>query len=392
MYGHPVAGKLSNALLKKTIESDGYYEDDLVPCLFHHKERDTKFTLIVDDIGAEVNSEDDITHLANSIGKIWKVKIDKTGSKFIGMNLNWEYDHLPLPRMTADNPTAIPDALKRFKPGITLTGKNTPAIYNSKLYKPKNSKSKILNENNNLNLPTPVPDMKEYIQQLTGTFSHYARTIDYTMIPAVNTLSRSQAKPTTQTLLEADQLLEYASRHPNNKLIFEASDMQLKCQYDASLHTLIDGRSVIGDIKYLGNYNDPPEKVQNVFDASSTVLNAVAAHIVEAEYGSAFHCGQQAYFYGIVLEALGFTQRYIEFYGDNNIAVGISNDSVKVKRAKAIEKSYHWFRDKCRRKEFKSMHIKGLYNTSDFMTKPLPKARHNLLAPNLVSVTNMKGN
>ena len=234
--------------------------------------------------------------------------------------------------------------------------------------------------------------MKEYSQQLTGTFSHYARTIDYTMIPAVNTLSRSQAKPTTQTLLEADQLLEYASRHPNNKLIFEASDMQLKCQYDASLHTLIDGRSVIGDIKYLGNYNDPPEKVQNVFDASSTVLNAVAAHIVEAEYGSAFHCGQQAYFYGIVLEALGFTQRYIEFYGDNNIAVGISNDSVKVKRAKAIEKSYHWFRDKCRRKEFKSMHIKGLYNTSDFMTKPLPKARHNLLAPNLVSVTNIKGN
>ena len=34
-----------------------------------------------------------------------------------------------LQRMTADNPTAIPDALKRFKPGITLTGKNTPSIY-----------------------------------------------------------------------------------------------------------------------------------------------------------------------------------------------------------------------------------------------------------------------
>ena len=52
MYGHPVAGNLSNTLLKKTIESDGYYEDDLVPCLFHHKERDTKFTLIVDDLSA----------------------------------------------------------------------------------------------------------------------------------------------------------------------------------------------------------------------------------------------------------------------------------------------------------------------------------------------------
>jgi hypothetical protein len=62
----------------------------------------------------------------------------------------------------------------------------------------------------------------------------------------------------------------------------EASDMILRSQYDASFQCLPDGRSKVGYIHYLANKNDPPEKVRNIFDATSKVLHANAASVVEA--------------------------------------------------------------------------------------------------------------
>ena len=81
---------------------------------------------------------------------------------------------------------------------------------------------------------------------------------------------------------------------------------------------------------------------------------------------------------------MGHPQEATNFYGDNEIAVAISNDGVKVNRARAIEKSYHWFRSKCRDNEFKSNTIKGVKNTSDYFTKALSKIRHLILKPNIV--------
>ena len=69
------------------------------------------------------------------------------------------------------------------------------------------------------------------------------------------------------------------------------------------------------------------------------------------------------------------------------ITVGISNDEVKIKRGKAIDKSYHWFRDMVRIGEFTSKWIGTNDNIADYFTKALPKARHDLLKKSLVKVT-----
>ena len=235
--------------------------------------------------------------------------------------------------------------------------------------------------------PVPRPEQKEHVQQVAGTFLHYARTIDYSMLEAVNTIGRTQSAPTSETLLDVDQLLNYAARFPNNKLVFKASQMKLRCMYDAS-HMIPHGKA--GAIFYAADDDDPPEVVQNVFDVLCKVIPYVTASASESEYAAAFLAGQQGYFFRNVFEALGHKQSPVTFFGDNKITVGISNDEVKIKRGKAIEKSYHWFRDMVRRNEFESKWIGTDDNIADFFTKALPKARHNLLKKSLVKSVRTK--
>jgi len=375
MYGHPAAGFLSHKLIVSKFQQGGFSENPLVSGLFSNGK--TTFVLIVDDLGIRVNSDSELDNIEKIITDAgWKVKIDKSGSKFLGMRLNWNYD-VEDPTLEIDAPDTMPKALARFADSSILRGKNTPSRYQQPTYGPPTTDV--------LPTPTPRPECKERVQQVAGTFLHYARTIDYTMLEAVNTIGRTQAAPTSDTLLEVDQLLHYAARFPNNKLVFKASEMILRCMYDAS-HMIPHGKA--GAIFYASNATDPPEVVHNVFDVLCKVIPYVTASASESEYAAAFLAGQQGYFYRNVFEALGHPQPPVTFFGDNKITVGISNDEVKIKRGKAIEKSYHWFRDMVRRGEFTSKWIGTDDNIADYFTKALPKARHNLLKKSLVQVNN----
>ena len=160
--------------------------------------------------------------------------------------------------------------------------------------------------------------------------------------------------------------------------------MILRCMYDAS-HMIPHGKA--GVIFYASNATYPPEEVHNVFDVLCKVIPYVIASASESEYAAAFLAGQQGYFYHNVFEALGHPQPPVTFFGDNETTVGISNDEVKIKRAKNIDKSYHWFRNMVRRGEFTSKLIGTDDNIADYFTKALPKTRHNLLKKSLVQVT-----
>jgi hypothetical protein len=49
--------------------------------------------------------------------------------------------------------------------------------------------------------------------------------------------------------------------------------------------------------------------------------------------------------------------------------------------SKATDKRLHWIRDWVRQGHFRVVFIRGLHNVADFFTKPLPVARHRVLAP-----------
>jgi len=366
MYGHPASGRLSNKLFFKTIESAGYYEDPIVPAIIRHLSLPTIGGLVVDDCGLKVRCKEDALYFINAVEKVWKVKVNWNGDKFLGLNIKWNYDPNN-PTAKISNDTAIPDSQKRFYPDQKLKGCETPAIYTHYNYKGHIDEAKAPE-------PTYVPDKREFVQQFTGTYSHVARTVRYDLVTAVNNIAESQSAPTTQTLKDIDKLANYTARYLNAYLLFKATDMILKIHYDSSLKP--HARHKAGVVFYLSDKNAAPEDIGNITEVvSKKPVNEVAS-IAEGEYCTQFIAGQIAIHHKNILEAIGYPQPPTVFYGDNTTAIGIANDSVKPKKSKAFDKSYHWFRGQVRQKLFVSKHISSDLNIADYFTKALQKAEH----------------
>ena len=81
----------------------------------------------------------------------------------------------------------------------------------------------------------PIPEERKHsIQQLIGTFLYYARAVEYTMLPALNTLSEQQSSPTKNKEAAITHLLEYAATNPSAIIQYKTSDTILHIDSDAS--------------------------------------------------------------------------------------------------------------------------------------------------------------
>jgi len=90
-YGLPQAGILANKLLKKRLAEDGYFEVPHTPGLFKHITGPIQFSLIVDDFGIKYQGQQHLDHLIASIKRNYEVTVDKTGSLYCGITLDWHY-------------------------------------------------------------------------------------------------------------------------------------------------------------------------------------------------------------------------------------------------------------------------------------------------------------
>ena len=147
MYGLKVAGYIANKDLEKHLKPHGYYPSKKTPGLWFHKTRLISFTLVVDDFGVKYMNKKDIDHLFDIV-KENPVKIDWTGSKYLGIDIEWHYDKeyviLSMKRY-------VKKALKEFlheapkKPVHGPTKYNRPE-YGKKVQYAKNDLEKPLNK------------------------------------------------------------------------------------------------------------------------------------------------------------------------------------------------------------------------------------------------------
>ena len=82
--------------------------------------------------------------------------------------------------------------------------------------------------------PQLSPSATRKIQAIIGTCLYYARVVDMTILPSLNTLATSHSKPTATTKQKIGQLLDYLDTHSDAKLRYHASDMILHCDKDAA--------------------------------------------------------------------------------------------------------------------------------------------------------------
>ena len=224
------------------------------------------------------------------------------------------------------------------------------------------------------------------VQEIVGSLLYYARSVDYTMLPAVNTIGAEMSSPTQRLTPVINRLLAYAATYPDNQLVYHASDMVLEVQSDASFHSRSRGRSVAGGIAYLGSGEPPTGFINGAIFAHCSVLDVVVASAAEAEYGGTFTIGQRAEWQRTILNAIGHPQSATIMYTDNGCAHGLANDRIKIRKSKSIDLRYHWVRDRVRQGHFKVQWLSGANILADFFTKALPVHVHQKLMPRLVHV------
>ena len=98
----------------------------------------------------------------------------------------------------------------------------------------------------------PDPDSSElrdqkvikFIQTVVGIFLYYARSLDPTMLHALNEISRIQARPTKDTMAKAKWFLDYAANYPNAIIRYHARKMVLHTDSYAAYLGIPEARSV----------------------------------------------------------------------------------------------------------------------------------------------------
>jgi hypothetical protein len=331
--------------------------------------------LVVDDFGVRAPTQEAAQHLIDSLLKMYKLHIDRKGKKYLGFNIQYNDT---AQEVVLDMPKYIPHMMSQFYHERPLKGKLSPAVYTAPHW---GDKLQAPTREDN----TPLLDATQIkrVQQIVGSCLFYARAIDSTFLPATCAVSSEQSKPTQKVLEDAERILEYAHLHPNNKLVFKASDMILHIKSDASYLSRSKSRSVGGGVHYLGWKNDP-DRVNGPIHTTSFIIPVVCQAVSEAEYAACFYNAQIGAGLRIVLAELEFPQPATPLESDNTCAVGLANQTVAPRKSKSIDMRFHWIQDRVSQKQFEVYWRPGKDNLADFFTKPLPVHVHQEIMDKLI--------
>lgn len=365
IYGLPQAGKLAQDRLIKHIAKFGYHPVLHTPCLFRHESRPIMFSLVVDDFGVKYSGAEHLQHLINTLRELYELHVDMEGTKYVGLDICFDRVAKTVSISMKDY---VQKALLRFG-ATTIKGVNSPGVYI-----PTNYGSKA-----QYNTIDDTPLISEAriarIRAIVGVFQWYARGVDPTLLPSLSMIASRQHAAPEEVDTMAWRLLAYVRRHPNATIVYHASDMQVCAHSDASHLSESKSRSRAGGIAFFGYLADG-KTPNGAIECVSTIIECVLASVGEAEYAALFKIAQLCENIRSVCQDIGYPQQPTSIICDNTCAVGIANDTCKLKRLKAIDMRFHWVRDRVRMGHFLVTWKPGDVNLADFFTKPLPVYKH----------------
>jgi hypothetical protein len=381
MYGLPQAGRIANDRLVKFLAAYGYAPCKRTHGLWRHSTRDIVFTLVVDDFGVKYTKREDAEHLEKCLNNHYKCSTEWDGARYCGLTIDWDYENRTV---DVSMPGYIERALKRFEHPTPPRRQNSPHAWQKPVY---GAKTQYAPDEDT----TPPLDKagKLRVQEVLGTLLFYARAVDGTMLAAVGSIATKQATPTETTLAAINQLLDYCATHPNAKVRYTASEMQLWIDSDASYLSEAKARSRLAGIHYLSDRlkdpskppapSDPPPMQNGAVHIPCVIIRAVMSSAAEAELGGLFHNAQDACPLIATLEEMGHRQGPVPLQTDNSTAAGIANDTVKQKRSKAVDMRFYWIQDRTAQGQFLVYWRKGKQNRADYFTKHHPASHHKAI-------------
>ena len=380
MYGLPQAGLLANELLEKRLNSHGYRQSPLVPGLWSHEWRPIQFTLVVDDFGVKYVGEEHPQHLLKVLQEHYKVTTEWTGSRYIGITLDWDYVKR---RVHLSMPGYVDKALRQFQHAKPTAPQHAPFPSMPINYGAQKQYAKT---------PSTSPPLdhsgKKFIQQVCGKFLFLGRAVDPTLLCPISAIASQSAKPTHDTLLQTKQLLDYIATQDEAVLTYNASDMVLAIHSDASYLSEPGARSRAGGHFFLSSNAEIPPNNGAVLNIAH-IIKHVMASATEAELAALYIMAREAVFIRIILMEMGHTQPATPLQTDNSTADGVVNGKVQPKQTKAMDMRFHWLRDRECQDQFRIYWRPGKLNYADYWTKHHPAAhyqhiRHEFITPQLI--------
>ena len=164
MYGLRQAAILAYKYIKDNLEPYGYHPIPGTTGMWKHESRPISFCLCVDDFGIKYINKQDVDHLLNAIGKIYKYTIDWTGTHYCGMTLDWHYDDGYVDVSMLDY---VQKTLKKLQHKPKIFPQYSPHISAPIHYGKKGSQQLATTPNTSTLLS---PKETTYIQPIAGSF------------------------------------------------------------------------------------------------------------------------------------------------------------------------------------------------------------------------------
>jgi hypothetical protein len=216
---------------------------------------------------------------------------------------------------------------------------------------------------------------------------YYGRLVDSRILQATCALASEQSNATLGTMKRVERLLGFVSGHRLGTIVFHASDMLLSVLSDASYLSRPRARSVAGSFHYLtrvprtGLPPDPFAFINGPVSCHTNTIPVVCSSVQEAEYAALVAAARLADNERSILHNLGYPQPPALLLCDNEIAVGLANQTITPRLSKRIDMRFHWLQDRIQRKQFRVEHVAGHNKIADFSTKALPRIKHQQFAP-----------
>ena len=373
MYGLKQAAVLAYDHLVQNLKPYGYAPIPHTLGLWKHETRPITFCLCVDDFGIKYFDKEDVNHLLDSLGKNYKYTTDWSGRNFCGLTFTWNYEKafvdVSMPKYVdkvlhkfqhkkPKHPVCSPFAVtpwKPFKPG-------------DRQYAPTPDTAKLLDKKGTTR-----------VQSIVGSILYYARALDNTLLPALNTIAASQSKPTKTTKKQCNRLLDYLATYPNVYVWYHASDMQLVIDSDAAYLVEPQARSRIAGYFQMNTGNLDTTFTNGAIHIECKTLRHVVASLAEAETAGVFHNAQIAVPIRYVLEKMGHPQRPTLIKTDNATTFNFIHDNINQKKSKSWDMRYFWLRDRQQQKQFRFHWESGTTNKADYYTKHHTEKHHKAI-------------
>ena len=371
MYGLKQAAILAYNKLVTHLAKYGYHPIPHTVGLWAHKTKPTKFCLCVDDFGVKYYTKTDGLHLLNALQDKYVTSIDWTGSHFCGLHLEWNYDKQFI---NVSMPHYITNLLQKhnYAPKLPQYSPYPVAPFTIPT-KGQRQYATIPDESPKLN-----KENTKKVQSIVGSLLYYARSIDCTLFPALNTMATNQAAPTENSLRQCHRLLDYIATYPNVTIQFHASNMQLHVDSDAAYLVAPKARSRIAGYFSLESHQPNPTPHGPILVECRTLRHVVASS-AEAEIAGIFHNAQIAIPIRYMLQQLGHPQPRTPIKTDNATASSFVKDNITQKWSKSWDMRYYWLRDKIAQAMFKIDWASGKSNAADYFTKHFPGTYHRAI-------------